>query len=404
MTIEFTPGFASFRLDEPLPAPEPSGLPTVSAPVARRLDDEHDPHIAPVTPQTPPVREHAGTGTLIHDHEMGGVLTHGYNCHSLAFHAGSGHPGRTPARDGLANSPNWDASPTRDMKASHRLLDTEPVKVGDVLMYGDDHNGNGRIDRDDEAVHSVVVTEVDAQGRAVRVAGKLGADVVSDHHPSHLDPQLRALNGNLHEWYRPRETGRQHAQRMNFVQSQLQADLPPAQRSPIDWFRDPRLAPVTPTTPPPKAVEGLVPTEHSQSHNPHLFAWNPLGAKPAPSAPDDLYGPGPIEGLARKAHQLREGEPAKVGDVLAYGKDSNRNDRLEPREIERSAIVIAVDHEGAITRVRSQDGPHDPVVDHHPRQPAENGRFDEPLTRTAVYRPRETPEQTFNRLDYALGR
>jgi len=64
---------------------------------------------------------------------------------------------------------------------------TDPARPGDVAVYGNDANGNGKLD-DSEIDHSAKVTQVDAKGNVDRVERKEGAGPVTDHHPNQQNP------------------------------------------------------------------------------------------------------------------------------------------------------------------------------------------------------------------------
>jgi hypothetical protein len=118
-----------------------------------------------------------------------------YNCHSYAWHGGKGDP-TDPGNWGLP--PLWDNSPYDDLPGATPLAPTDPNRPGDIVMYGTDRNGNGRLDPS-EIDHSAIVKSTDAAGNTTRVEGKEGQGPVTDHHPSNQNPSY----GPDKEWYRP---------------------------------------------------------------------------------------------------------------------------------------------------------------------------------------------------------
>lgn len=147
-----------------------------------------------------PRKEHPGTATPVNERliRIRKPQSHPYNCHSDAWHNKQGDT------DDPANSPllpNWDNSPRDDMQGATKLDPNEPNQVGDVIVYGTDKNGNGKLDPRELArndVHSARVTEVDEDGSTVRVTSKEGEGPITDHHPSDQNPEY----GSFKEWYR----------------------------------------------------------------------------------------------------------------------------------------------------------------------------------------------------------
>ena len=117
-----------------------------------------------------------------------------YNCHSYAWHKGKGDP--TDDRN-TPLLPKWDNSPYDDMADAIKLNPDDPNKIGDIVVYGNDSNGNNQLDVG-EIDHSAIVSAVDSEGNATRVTSKEGRGPITDHHPSDQDPTY----GNYKEWYR----------------------------------------------------------------------------------------------------------------------------------------------------------------------------------------------------------
>jgi hypothetical protein len=117
-----------------------------------------------------------------------------YNCHSDAWHGGAGDP--SDPRN--ANSPpNWDNNPSDEMERATKLDPDEPNTPGDVVVYGNDIDGDG-LDPD-EITHSATVIEVDAQGNTTYVRSKEGPGPVTFHHPTQAQPSY----GTTREYYNP---------------------------------------------------------------------------------------------------------------------------------------------------------------------------------------------------------
>lgn len=118
-----------------------------------------------------------------------------YNCHSFAWHGGQGDPddpGFNPAM------PKWDNSPADDTGRATPLPDDAPNLPGDLVTYGNDTNGDGRL-TGEEIQHSGIVTSVDDAGNTLRVTSKWGQAPIYDHFPSDVPPSY----GNKREYFRP---------------------------------------------------------------------------------------------------------------------------------------------------------------------------------------------------------
>ncbi len=122
------------------------------------------------------------------------------NCHSYSWHDSKGDP-TDPLNQKGGTGPNWDQSPLDDMRSDGvQLSPDEPNQLGDIVLYGNDLDGNGRLDQVAEIDHSATVTAVDAEGNTIRVESKEGDGSVWDHHPYDQNPQY----GPTIEWWRKR--------------------------------------------------------------------------------------------------------------------------------------------------------------------------------------------------------
>ncbi len=97
-----------------------------------------------------------------------------YNCHNFAWSDGT----------------SWSDDPRPLIAASGRgLTDNDPSEVGDIVLLFQDTNGNSSLDDAEmQSAHSMIVTEVDADGYTTRVTGKEGESVISSHHPLAANP------------------------------------------------------------------------------------------------------------------------------------------------------------------------------------------------------------------------
>ena len=150
------------------------------------LDPKKDP------PRTP----HPGTETP-RVFPGGGPNPAAYNCHSYAWHGGNGDP-TGDKESKLPGYPKWDNSASNEMQKAKKLDPKDPNKVGDVVVYGDDKNKDGKLQKD-EVKHSGFVQSVDADGNTTRVSSKEGEGTITDHHPADPNPDY----GNCREYYRP---------------------------------------------------------------------------------------------------------------------------------------------------------------------------------------------------------
>lgn len=107
-----------------------------------------------------------------------------YNCHSDAWHGGKGDPS-DQRNNNPAVPPNWDNSPSDDMAAAKILAPWAGNKVGDIVVYGNDTNNNGKLDAgNNEIQHSATVVEVDKKGNTTYVRSKEGQGRITFHHPA----------------------------------------------------------------------------------------------------------------------------------------------------------------------------------------------------------------------------
>lgn len=117
-----------------------------------------------------------------------------YNCHSDAWYYGLGDP------KNYDNLRLWDNDVWDEMQGSRKLSNNEPNKFGDVVVYGDDLNGNGKLEQNELLNgHSALVVYVDNSGNATYVRSKEGQSRVTFHHPRQQHPEY----GKFREYYRP---------------------------------------------------------------------------------------------------------------------------------------------------------------------------------------------------------
>ena len=120
-----------------------------------------------------------------------------YNCHSFALHEGQGDP-NDPWNDSPNVPPHWDNDPADDLEEEDRLALGEAAEVGDIVVFGTDHDNDGVLDPL-EGAHTGVVTEVDENGKITGVRGKFGDGPLYDHHPLDVPP----IYGDVKGVYRP---------------------------------------------------------------------------------------------------------------------------------------------------------------------------------------------------------
>jgi hypothetical protein len=115
-----------------------------------------------------------------------------FNCHSHAWHnSGPDNDGQDPNARVVIGSPRWDESALDDMANAMLLGENDTPKVGDVVVYAKDLNGDGKIDNKMEATHSALVTSVGFGGVVLSVQSKIGTHKnLVQHHPR--DPLLTA--------------------------------------------------------------------------------------------------------------------------------------------------------------------------------------------------------------------
>ncbi len=167
-----------------------------------------------------------------------------FNCYSYAFHGGKGDP--TDPSNGLVTHlfSRWDEDPFDDMQDSQHLSSFVPKQVGDVIVYGQDLNGNGKIDdvspdmrypdgsikifgadgsvnlgNNYEFLHAAVVTKVDGMGNPIEVRSKNGTGDIKIHAPSNPGDAYKPDNNYIEEWYRPNETSQQRDDRLKAILS-----------------------------------------------------------------------------------------------------------------------------------------------------------------------------------------
>lgn len=80
----------------------------------------------------------------------------------------------------------WDNNPYDDLtdQCYYRLGEDEPNKIGDVVIYGHDDDGNGVIEGK-EFEHIGTVIAVDEEGNTIVVRSKEGGGETVYHHPRH---------------------------------------------------------------------------------------------------------------------------------------------------------------------------------------------------------------------------
>jgi RHS repeat-associated protein len=120
-----------------------------------------------------------------------------YNCHSYSLHDKKGDP--SDPDNGGNTPPNWDNYVLDDDLPEDKKLDQDDPNVpGDIVVYGEDTNGNGQLDRGEER-HTAVVIEVDGAGNTTYVEGKQGFSEITQHHPANADPT--GNYGNVREYF-----------------------------------------------------------------------------------------------------------------------------------------------------------------------------------------------------------
>ncbi len=119
-----------------------------------------------------------------------------YNCHSFTFHDKKGDP--TDNRNANA-PPNWDNFGDDDLETTMSLAQDEPNRVGDIVAYGFDTDGNEVLDLK-EVKHTGRVNSVDSQGNTLKVIGKFGEAAIHVHHPAAR--KVEANYGNMRRYFR----------------------------------------------------------------------------------------------------------------------------------------------------------------------------------------------------------
>ena len=134
-------------------------------------------------------------------------------------------------------------------------------------------------------------------------------------------------------------------------------------------------APKTSSTPPRNIHSGTeTPIDHSKPlrdqtkpYNCHSHSWHCGKGDSSDSRNDGLpprWDNNPSDDMA-DATKLGPKDTAKEGDVVVYGKDKNKDGKLDSDEIDHSAKVTKVDKDGRIVRVESKEGQSN-ITDHHP--------------------------------------
>lgn len=146
----------------------------------------------PFDPDThDPRRSVPGTRTIFGETDPSEI----YNCHSDAWHGRKGDPSD---KRNFPELPRWDNFPDDDMKEmADPLGDDEGNEVGDIVVFGNDVDGDGEL-QPEEIQHSATVTEVDADGNTVQVRSKEGQMNITYHHPRQALP----IYGETRKYYR----------------------------------------------------------------------------------------------------------------------------------------------------------------------------------------------------------
>ena len=145
-----------------------------------------------------------------HDSREGSSCEDAFNCHAYAV----GKPIEDSYETSMLNRfklspeskshPNWNHSPANELRENYfQVRPGSPTKVGDVLIYGQDFNENGRIDDlytspDNKLVpeisHSAVVVKV-KDGKPVLCRSKRGSESAVVEHGPDVDNGLRKKYG-----------------------------------------------------------------------------------------------------------------------------------------------------------------------------------------------------------------
>jgi RHS repeat-associated protein len=127
-----------------------------------------------------------------------------YNCHCDAWHAGNPDP--APGPEGRRPTfPRWDDCPKDDYPSAKLVPNHEPNKIGDIVVYHKDFDGDKIWDQD-EIKHSGTVIEVDEDGNIIWIRSKEGENEIFIHHPEHANPQYSHDPENpVIEIYRPKQ-------------------------------------------------------------------------------------------------------------------------------------------------------------------------------------------------------
>lgn len=119
-----------------------------------------------------------GPATPFED-ENGFANPDAYNCHFYAWGPALAipqDPGYVPGY------PKWNNNPSPERLGYHNVPASDPIKVGDrVIYYQDTGIGDGY------PIHSGIVTGVDENGRATEVTSKWGDGPLKKHHPANTD-------------------------------------------------------------------------------------------------------------------------------------------------------------------------------------------------------------------------
>jgi RHS repeat-associated protein len=139
-----------------------------------------------------PILEQKGTATPMYIYDKSGVpvkyhpnAKNAYNCHSYAWHKSLGDQNDLTGKNN-ANTPKWDNDPSDDISQQNgqQLNANYNNKVGDIVIYYQDVDKNGKWSSGEPIAHSALVKEVDKEGNTLAVEGKMGQAGISINHPS----------------------------------------------------------------------------------------------------------------------------------------------------------------------------------------------------------------------------